>query len=538
MHFDGDAFISYAHLDNQELVEGRKGWVANLHRALEIRVGQLLGKEPHIWRDPKLQGNDFLAATLIERLRHVAVLVAIVSPRYIRSEWTRVELKEFWKAAETQGGVRIAEKARIFKVLKTPVPLDQQQPELRGLLGYEFFRLDPETGKVRELDEVFGADAQREFWIKLDDLAHEICWLLEWIERQDGGPATKTDDDLGAIYLAETTSDLREQRDIIRRDLQEQGYTVLPLESLPYVAQEVTTAIRANLARCRMSIHLLGRNYSVVPEGGSDSLVEIQNELAIERGTWGGFSRLLWIPDPLEVTDPRQRAVLDRIRVDPRIDEGSDVLETYLEDFRTHLQERLERARTPPSPAPSAPASAASAPASTASAPASAAAAPSASAPASVAAPPSAVRPPTADAPGAVKTVYLIYDQRDTNAVGALADRLFEQQVEILHPMFDGDETDIRAYHDENLRTCDGVLIVFGTANEAWVRRKMREIQKCPGYGRTLPPPTLAIFLLEPRSAEKDRFRTHEATVLRTWEGDASAALAPFIARLREGTSP
>ena len=44
MNFQGDAFISYAHMDNVELIEGHKGWVANLHRALEIRVGQLLGK--------------------------------------------------------------------------------------------------------------------------------------------------------------------------------------------------------------------------------------------------------------------------------------------------------------------------------------------------------------------------------------------------------------------------------------------------------------------------------------------------------------
>jgi hypothetical protein len=58
MNFDGDAFISDAHLDNVELVEGRKGWVANLHRALEVRGGQILGKSPHIWRDPKLSGND------------------------------------------------------------------------------------------------------------------------------------------------------------------------------------------------------------------------------------------------------------------------------------------------------------------------------------------------------------------------------------------------------------------------------------------------------------------------------------------------
>jgi hypothetical protein len=215
MHFDGDAFISYAHLDNQELIEGRKGWVANLHRALEIRVGQLLGKQPHIWRDPKLQGNDFFAETLVRRLRRVAVLIAVISPRYIRSEWAQKELHEFWQAAEEQGGVRFAEKARVFKVLKTPVPLANQQPELQGLLGYEFYKIDPENGKVRELDEVFGAEAQREFWLKLDDLAHEICGLLERIEGEQGGAAAPAVE-RGAVYLAETTSDLREQRERLR----------------------------------------------------------------------------------------------------------------------------------------------------------------------------------------------------------------------------------------------------------------------------------------------------------------------------------
>src|SRR5918998_835940 len=116
LDFEGDAFISYAHLDNVELVEGRKGWVANLHRALEVRVGQLLGKSPHIWRDPKLQGNDLFAETLIEKLRRVAVLVTVVSPRYVKSEWTLRELKEFWLAAESQGGIRVGDKARVFKI--------------------------------------------------------------------------------------------------------------------------------------------------------------------------------------------------------------------------------------------------------------------------------------------------------------------------------------------------------------------------------------------------------------------------------------
>ncbi len=190
--------------------------------------------------------------------------------------------------------------------------------------------------------------------------------------------------------------------------------------------------------------------------------------------------------------------MLDRIRTDPRLDDGSDVLETYLEDFRTHLQERIERARTP---AP---------------------------------APPPAAAPPAA-APKAVhRTAYLIYDQRDASAAAAWADRLFEHGVEVLHPLFDGDEADIREYHDETLRMCDGVVLFFGAANEAWLRRRMRELQKAAGYGRTLPPPALAICLIEPRTPEKDRFRTHEGTAVRAWDGEAAATLAPFIARLRE----
>jgi hypothetical protein len=136
MNFEGDAFISYAHMDNVELVEGHRGWVSNLHRALELRVGQLLGKQPNIWRDQKLQGNDFFEDTLVERLQRVAALVPVISPRYVRSEWTRKELGEFWKAANQQGGVRFQEKVRVFKVLKTPVPLEQHPPELQPLLGY------------------------------------------------------------------------------------------------------------------------------------------------------------------------------------------------------------------------------------------------------------------------------------------------------------------------------------------------------------------------------------------------------------------
>jgi hypothetical protein len=488
MGFETDAFISYAHLDNAELIEGRKGWVANLHRALEVRVGQLLGKEPHIWRDPKLSGNDFFAETLVERLNRVAALVPVVSPRYVRSEWTLRELSEFCKAAHQQGGVRFREKGRIFKVVKTPVPPEMYPPELKSLLGYEFYTVHPETGRVRELDEIFGPEAQREFWIKLDDLAHDICRLLEEV---DGARSSAPQTDGQTVFLAETTSDLREQREAIKRDLQQHGHTVLPAAALPLVASELKTSVRQDLARCAMSIHLVGKSFGLVPEGCEESLVEIQTELAMERAGAGGFSRLLWIPAGLEVQDERQRRVIQQVRMDPRVHEGADLLETSLEDLRTIYQDRLKRrskAETPEKPA---------------------------------------------DATGNVRgLLYLIYDQRDAEVMPPCMDFLFKQGFEVVRPVFEGDEAEIRELHEENLRTCDAALILHGKSGELWLRRKLRELQKSAGYGRVKPAPIAGICLMPPKTVEKESLRTHEAMVIPQMDGFSPEALKPFIDRL------
>jgi len=487
MNFDTDAFISYAHLDNAELIEGRKGWVANLHRALEVRVGQLLGKPPHIWRDPKLSGNDFFTETLVDRLRRVAALVTVVSPRYVRSEWTRRELSEFWKAAEEQGGVRFHDKARVFKVVKTPVSPEMSPPELNSLLGYEFFTVHPETGRIRELDEIFGADAQREFWIKLDDLAHDICRLLEDVE---GSSSQASPEEGAVIFLAETTSDLKEQREAIKRDLLQHGHTVLPARALPLVASDLEGCVRQDLARCVMSIHLVGKSYSVVPEGCEQSLVEFQNELAIERGTKNNFSRLLWIPSGLEVQEERQRRVIEHIRMDSRQDHA-DLLETSLEDLKTLYQDRLRA--------------------------------------------PLQVEPPQPIAPRPALCrglVFLIYDQRDSQAMVPWMEYLFDQGFEVVRPVFEGDEAEMREYHEENLRTCDGALILYGQTGELWVRRKLRELQKSAGYGRMKPAPIVGISLAPPNTKEKENFRTHEAIVIPQMDGFSPDALKPFISPL------
>jgi hypothetical protein len=476
MNFDVDAFISYAQRDNEALMEGGKGWIQSLQHALERRVGQLSGGQVNIF--PKFSGSDTTGDTRLELLGRAAALVSVVSPTYVNSESARKEVTEFWKAAEAQGGVRLGDKNRVFKVVKTPVPREKEALELQPLAPYEFFKFNPESGKVRELDPNYGSQAQFDFMVRLDDLAQDVCSLLKILEN----PQSASDREHLAVFLAEATSDLRDQRDAIKRDLQQHGYTVLPARSLPQVASDVRASVIEDLSRCRMSVHMVGKTYGVVPEGGTMSLLEIQNELAIERGKKGGFSRLLWIPAGLRVEDERQRMLVEQIRMDPRIQEGADLLETYLEDLRTEVLDRLKHAKQP-------------------------------------------VQSVVAN----VARVYLMYDRRDAEAIAPWADFLFEHQLEVIHPMFEGDEGEIREFHEDNLRTCDGALIFHGVANEFWLRRKLAELRKSAGYGRVNQIPVVRIVQIPPRNVEKERFRTHEAEIIAQWSGPSPDLLQPFV---------
>jgi Domain of unknown function (DUF4062)/TIR domain len=486
MAFQHDVFISYAHLDNQELAPGQKGWVANFHRALEIRVGQYLGKEANIWRDPKLQGNDAFPETLVTNVQGSAILISVLSPRYVRSDWTRRELNEFLKA--TCPGPNVGNKCRIFKVLKTPVPLDQHPSELKALLGYEFFKVDPETGRPRELDEIFGPAAQREFWMKVDDVAQDICSLLRTLEAETSDIAREDSVEKQPVFVAFTTSDVNEQREILQRDLRQHGYEVLPQRPLGASLSEVEDSVREDLRRCRLSVHLVGSRYGAIPEDGTESAPEIQNRLAAERAREADLTRLIWIAPGLNISNDRQRGFVERLRFEIESGKDSDLLETPFEDLRSAVEHRLQ----------------------------------------AIASEKARLQSRTDSTEDLIR-LYFIYDQRDVDFIEPWQQYLFEYGLEILRPIFDGDESEIRECQEENLRTCDAALIYYGAANEFWVRRKLREIQRAAALGRAAPIAATAILLAPPVRPEKRHFQTHEAAVIPQMGGLSCEALSPFL---------
>jgi hypothetical protein len=492
--FEHDFLISYAHIDDQALVDGESGWVSQLHRLLEIRVGQLMGQTPKIWRDPKLQGNDFFADTILERLPKIAALVSVFSPRYVQSDWCNRELKGFCAAAEQSGGVRIHDKARIFKVVKTPVNLEKQPDEVKPMLGYDFFVYDRESGRPRELAPSYGPGSDRAFLVKLDDLAYDITQLLELLHENEGAAAVPAAETKGTVFLAETTFELREEREAIKRDLIRNGYEVLPDRPLPLVAPDLATAAREQLARSTLSIHLVGKNYGVVPEGGVKSLPEMQQLLASERGAAGGLASIIWIARDLEIDDERQHAFVDHLRTDSTVHATAELLETPIEDLKTLIYRKL--------------------------------------------APPKVEKPAAVAPSGELTRIYLLCDRDDVDATGPVTDYLFDHGYEVILPLFDEDEAQTRMEHEENLRSADAVIIFYGAGNEVWLRRKLRELQRSGGLGREKPWLGRAIYVAGPATPQKERLRTLEATVLH--EGAAgfqAQVIDTFLADLTKAQS-
>jgi hypothetical protein len=109
-------------------------------------------------------------------------MVSVLTPRYIQSERCSRELDEFRKTLSAAGRLLVGDHpARVFKIVKTAVPLESTPGEIQALIGYEFFQLDPK-GRPQELDEIYGPEAERECWARLNDLAYDIAELLDVLE--------------------------------------------------------------------------------------------------------------------------------------------------------------------------------------------------------------------------------------------------------------------------------------------------------------------------------------------------------------------
>ncbi len=104
MSFDQHLFISYAHIDNQPLSREQEGWVTRFHKSLKSFPSMNIGTMVKIWRDDKLQGNDVFADEIVHQFSSTALLVSVLTPRYLDSEWCTREFESSAKRLRRPAG--------------------------------------------------------------------------------------------------------------------------------------------------------------------------------------------------------------------------------------------------------------------------------------------------------------------------------------------------------------------------------------------------------------------------------------------------
>jgi hypothetical protein len=473
MAFDIDVIINFAEKDNEVIKTTEAGWVSQFKKFLDLMLLQVLGYKPNVVLKSEFDG---LTAS---GFGNVGVLVTIVSKEYSQSGRCLDTLESFYKATSS------SPINRVFKVLKAPLTLQEQPPRLRDLIGYEMYQLDSDSGEMKEYSDFFSAEAEKQYWMKLVDLAYDIHESLINLTQTSTKTEAKNLFNRKTIYLAETGHDISIQRNIIKRELQRHGYVVLPNHTLPNNIADLEKDVKKDLEQSSFSIHLIGTAYGEIPDGADTSIVDIQNKIAAEvtaakRENNENFSRLIWISSNLKAASDRQKSFIENIKRDTEAQEGAEILQNALEDFKNIMREEL-------------------------------------------------IESIDGDAKDAFlgKSIYLLYDRIDIKEVLPFKELIQQSGFKVLEPAFEGDLLEVRKNHIDNLRNLDASIIFKGKVNDQWVRMKVLDLLKAPGFGRKKPILAKAIISFDKASIES--FKNQNIELISGGNGEALDSTKKFL---------
>lgn len=249
--------------------------------------------------------------------------------------------------------------------------------------------------------------------------------------------------------------------------------------------------VKKDLEKCSLSIHLIGSAYGEIPEGANQSIVDIQNQLSAElsvakRSRNEDFSRLIWISPNLKNASDRQKSFIDSIKRDVDAQEGAEILQNPLEDFKNIMREELLE---------------------------------------------SSERVTQDEGNG--KSIYLVHDRVDEQAVKPYREAIKKNGFNVVEPIFEGDLLTVRKNHIDNLRSLDGAIIFKDKVNDQWVRMKVLDLLKAPGFGRKKPILGKAIISSDTSASHLENFKSQNMTLISGDQNKTLESLKTFLSDIK-----
>jgi hypothetical protein len=483
-----DVFVSFAHLDDVA-IGNNPPWVSSfagdLKKVLRMRLGvrEDEGLRVYFTGHSSLEAGVHLETALMENAASSAIFVAVTSPAYVVDDsWTMRELATFQKATEGIG--------RVFAIEHSPLDSnDEYPPTLRDLKRMAFWQKHPE----REIPVTMasGSDAYLQ---TLLDLAEQIrkamkkmreaqksasVGLLELTKTvlSEAPPVVRQQGEGKTILLAQVTDDLDEEREQVRRYVEQYGVKVLPEGTYPQGGDAFTTALDADLARADAYVQLLGRTHAKRPPDMPLGYDRQQFERAIARG----IPILQWLrpdADPATITDREHTKLLS----------GEHVMRIGLEAFKSDVVKRLSKPQPPPAPAPG---------------------------------------------PVEEQFVFINADGSDIQLAENLRREFTGANLTSAIPILQGSSEDVRLDLEENIVECDALVMVYGETTPVWVRGQLRLYSKLK-HRRKQPLKALAIYLGPPESKPDIGMDMPEVKRIDYREGTPAESLRQLLAGIRQ----
>lgn len=439
MDFEYDIFISYAKPEENET---STDWTLKFCDFLSLIVQRLYDKKPTILLHDDLRTRKNLLGESSQYIfSKTAVFVIVLSPEYVKSKEYLDELEEIYNAVVALNESLQIRRHRILKVFTMPMPIEEQPSFLKNELSYNFFEINRYNKKpvTYNLDGKDGPDQR--FWSKVVDLAYDISNIMAHLD-----PVTAESESAErkpGIFLAETTFDQVENRDMLKRELQHLGFHILPLIPVPEEAEKAKLAIEDYLKQSMISIHLLGGWYGEFLKNSKYSLIDFQiktvKDFISDKNNKTKPDQVIWIPSDLKATDQRQVLYLKRLKRDES-QHKTEIFEAPFEVFKTALNVKLDE-----------------------------------------------IINPSLTTIADKNKLYVIYEKTGPEKIGEYLDIIRSKGYDLIESQTDNNEFYSLSEHINNLLMADAVLIYKGNSTMEWLNSKIRDLVKTPGYGKSKP---------------------------------------------------
>lgn len=466
---DYDVFLSYAHADN------KTSWVQSVYELLEIKVSEKLGRQARIFFDPQMEIGDRVTKKLVESVKSSGILLIILSPSYLASEWCKRELDQFLAH-------RKSTERNIFVIEADKVPREEWPAELADLETREMW--DTAGALPLRLDPTL-PEYQPRFTRSLYEIAYAVGKRLEMFE------PTLPEPPKGSVWIAPVTDELLQQRKELAEMVRQAGWTVLP--ATQYKRDESKAfeeALEKDLAEASLLIQLLGPLSGDNPVWSSSPFPVLHANAARAVAKKRKVRWLRWRhPDAKSTTGAADYAAL--------VHEG-EIQEGTAGEFAVEVNRCLKVLLDPPGPGPNG----------------------------------------NGGHPKEAVMVYIHNDVIDDDLRRSIEESLLTiKNVDILPPTPAPSEAELPGdQRDKQLAAVlnsDGVILVHGKKGAFWVQSQYPDIRKALLRSRQ-PNGLIGVCKAPPPPPKPDVVRSRSVLPIDCSEGIKPELLADFIERLRE----